>query len=42
LLPGRRQHEAALAGLPIVLVDPELAAAHPLGEATRPVEPTPE
>jgi len=35
-------HEAALAGLPIVMVDRELAAAHPLGEAARLAEPTPE
>jgi 1,2-diacylglycerol 3-alpha-glucosyltransferase len=35
-------HEAALAGLPIVLVDRELAAAHPLGEVARLAEPTPE
>lgn len=35
-------HEAALAGLPIVMVDRQLAAAHPLGEAARLAEPTPE
>jgi 1,2-diacylglycerol 3-alpha-glucosyltransferase len=35
-------HEAAVAGLPIVLVDRELAAAHPLGGAARLAEPTPE
>jgi len=35
-------HEAALAGLPIVMVDRELAAAHPLGEVARLAEPTPE
>jgi len=34
-------HEAALAGLPIVLVDRELAAAHPLGGAARLAEPAP-
>jgi glycosyltransferase involved in cell wall biosynthesis len=34
-------HEAALAGLPIVLVDRELAAAHPLGGTARLAEPSP-
>jgi len=35
-------HEAALAGLPIVLVDRDLAAAHPLGGTARLAEPAPE
>ncbi|WP_433380962.1 glycosyltransferase [Actinoplanes sp. CA-142083] len=34
-------HEAALAGLPIVMVDRELAAGHPLGEAVRLADPAP-
>jgi glycosyltransferase involved in cell wall biosynthesis len=34
-------HEAALAGLPIVMVDRELAAGHPLGAAVRLADPEP-
>ncbi|MFI5896692.1 glycosyltransferase [Actinoplanes sp. NPDC051513] len=34
-------HEAALAGLPIVMVDRELAAGHPLGAAVRLADPAP-
>ncbi|MFF5288627.1 glycosyltransferase [Paractinoplanes globisporus] len=34
-------HEAALAGLPIVMVDRELAAGHPLGGAVRLADPEP-